>query len=416
MRETRLFAWVMGAALASWVAAAPARGAFVGEVEPTASVGATSNAQALSTGEASAFSTVTALGRVRVESQRATLSVGNRVGFTHYFVGTQDALSDELLATSTIEIARPLVLSLHAGAALSRTSNVTTTSAPGQAALPGSRLYLASSAGEELAYSVTDRLRLSQQFNVARVDYPSSSAGAAIGRPSTALTAGVHAEDAWARDTISLDASGTDLLAEAGVDPLGMMVPAGTTRFATGMAGWRRELSLNWGAQLQGGAAWLQQPSGQAVWLPAVIAAVGYRHLPWFATLTLQHAPTANLFLGVATINDQALLNLTLPLDRGELVVLSGFTSYARARVALAATGTAAPYDYDQAAVGSTLSVRFRTLPLFGSLTYSLIDQRGTTATSGEALDIIRHTLMLNVTAIFQWGPAAATQVAGGLT
>lgn len=403
------------AAIVSWVAAATASAAIVGEVSPTTAIGATSNAQALSNGSASGFSTFSALARLRADSPRATGSIGYRLGYTHYFVGTQDTLSNELLATSALELARPLTLSLNAGAILSRTSNAGITSnLAGQAALPGSRLYFGTSAGEQLAYAPTQALRLSEQLSVSRVDYPSSSQAGATGRPSTALTGGLRAEYTWTRNTLSLETTGTDLYAEAGTDPLGMLVPAGRTRFAEGLVGLRRELSLTMSAQLQAGAAWLQEPAGRAVWLPAAIATVAYRQLLWYATLSLQHAPITNLFLGVATINDQASLNLTLPLDPGELVVVAGFASYAHARVALAANTMAAPYDYDQILVGSMLSVRFRQRPVFGSLMYSLIDQRGTSSTAGQGLDVIRHTLMLNVTAFFQWGPGTPPLLGGG--
>ena len=158
----------------------------------------------------------------------------------------------------------------------------------------------------------------------------------------------------------------------------------------------------------------MRPPSGRVLTLPAGGATLGYRHLPWYATLTAQHAVVPNLFLGVATINDQVSSSLTLPLEPGQRYVLSGFASYGRARAADMSDPVLGAYSYNLLTVGSTLSVRFRDLPLYGSATYSLINQQGTTAMGGQ-LDVVRHTLMLNVTAAFSWGPGTPPPGGGTL-
>jgi hypothetical protein len=404
-------------AVAASFAAGAANAAVSYELSPAASLGATSNAQAISSGSASAFSTVGVMARVRGETPRSTESFGYRLGYTHYFVeGAQDSVGNEFIAQSAFAITQALSLSLNAAATLSRTSNVGTTNVPGQATLPGSRLYLTSTATEVLAYAVTQRFHLAQGFSVGRNDYLGSSANVSAGaRPATTLGADLRGDYNWTLDTLSLDVGGGYLTAAAGTDPAGMPIPRTDSYLLQATAGWRRELSLAWWASLQLGMAGLRGPSGQFSWMPAVVATAEYRHVPWYATLVASHGPAVNLYLGVATVNDQVSLRLTLPLDRGEQVVLSGAAAYTRGRAAETSDAVAGAYDYDQISASSILSVRYRNRPFFGSLMYSVMDQRGTSSMTGQGLDVIRHTLMLNFTAAFSWGPGTPPLLGGGL-
>src|SRR5437764_5948390 len=158
MPVTRRVMAVVGA-VASWATAAPANAVVSYELSPATSLGATSNAQGISSGSPSVLSTVGVLGRVRGEGPRSTESFGYRLGYTHYFAeGAQDSVGNEFIAQAAFTITPELSVSLNAGATLSRTSNVSTTNVDGQATLPGSRLYLTSAATEVLTYAATQRL------------------------------------------------------------------------------------------------------------------------------------------------------------------------------------------------------------------------------------------------------------------
>lgn len=406
--STRTFvpAMVVLAAVVCFAAPQRARAALIYELSPSASLGVTSNFQAASSGSASAFSTLSTSARLRSEWPRARHLLAARIGFTHYFVeGARDTLSGGLTGSSSFDVTPDLALSLGANAMISRSATLDSAALAGQAALPGSRLYVATSAGQELTYLATTRLRLAQGLGVSRVEYLTSSLQSdPTARASTAVSAHVGASYGWTRDSASFGLRGTQQFTEAGIDPFNNFVPAGRTLFGQALLGWRREFSTLWAAEIQGGVGVMRPPSGRVLTLPTAIVSVNYRHLPWYATLTALHGAVPNLFLGVATINDQATLSLTLPLEPGERYVVSGFASYGRARAADTTDPVAGAYSYNLLTVGSTLSVRFRDLPIYGSATYTLISQQGTSATGG-ALDVVRHTVMLNVTAAFTWGP-----------
>jgi hypothetical protein len=398
-------------AVAPW-SVRPAQAEVVYELAPATLMGATSTSQALGNGEVSLFSSVSGLARVLREGPRVRFNLSYRFLYTHYFDTSRDTLGNELLATSAFDITGALTLSLAAGALASRTSVVDASTVAGQAAVPGSRLFVASSARQDLIYQATTRLRFLQGMGVNRVDYLSSSLDAGpTGQESTALSAQLRSDYAWTRDGLFIDTRGTDLIAGDRMTPAGMLVPGGHTLLGQAMAGWRRDISQAWSTELQGGGAFLFRPTGDVVSAPVGSAALDYRRLPWYSTLAVQRMPVLNYFLGVATINDQASLRLTVPLNRSEFAVLSGFAVYTRARPA---DPISAAYNYDQGAIGGTFSYRVKELPFTGSLTYTLIDQQGTTST-GEPLDLIRHTFFLNLTAAFQWGPRTPPAFAGGL-
>lgn len=399
-------------AVAPWSVPRPAQAELVYELAPATLLGATSTSQGLSNGVVSFFSSVSGLARLLRDGPRVRVSLSYRFLYTHYFENARDTLGNELIAMSAFDLTSALTLSLSAGALASRTSQVDAANLAGQAAVPGSRLFLASSARQDLLYQATTRLRFLQGLGVNRVDYLTSSLEPSpTGNSSTGLQAQLRGDYAWTRDGVFLDARGTDLIAGDRMTPAGMLVPGGHTLLGQGMAGWRRDLSQAWSAELQGGAGFLLRPTGGVVSAPLGAATLDYRRLPWYSTLMVQRMPVLNYFIGVATINDQASLRLTIPLNRSEFAVLSGFAIYTRARPADAIS---AAYNYDQAAVGGTLSYRFRELPFSGSLTYTMIDQQGTTST-GEPLDLIRHTFFLNLTANLQWGPRTPPAFSGGL-
>jgi hypothetical protein len=402
----------LGAA-APWSVPRPVQAEVVYELAPSTFLGATSTSQALSNGEASVFSSASGLARVLRDGPRARFNLGYRFLYTHFFQTGRDTFGNELVATSQFDLTGALMLSLAGNVLATRTSQVDAANLAGQAALPGSRFFVASSARQDLIYQATTRLRFQQGLGVNRVDWLSSSLepipDTLTATSSTALHAQLRSDYSWARDNVFIETRGTDLIAGDRMTPAGMLVPGGHTLIGQAMAGWRRELSLAWSAELQGGVGVLSRPVGEMVRAPLGIATLDYRRLPWYSTLTVQRMTVLNYFIGVATINDQAALRLTVPLNRSEFTVLSGFAVYTRARPA---DPISAAYNYDQAAVGGTISHRIKNMPFAGSFTYTLIDQRGTTS-SGQPLDLVRHTFFLNLTANFQFGPRAPPAFGG---
>ncbi len=176
--------------------------------------------------------------------------------------------------------------------------------------------------------------------------------------------------------------------------------------FLVVLAGWRREINPLWSTELRGGLTTLIRSSASTVYVPTGSAQVGYKRLTWNATLTASQEPLPNLFSGQATINDSVLVHLTLPLGRTEQWVLTGAGGYVYARVA-DVDGTLR-HTYDQRTVLSLLSYRFLNAPLFLSLSYSFVDQRG------GASDLQRHVVMLNLTGLFMWGPGTPPVFGGG--
>jgi hypothetical protein len=416
-RRSLRAALALSAVFAAGAVSSRARAAVIYQLTPTTSVGATSNAQALASGSASTFSGLYLTAQARLDQPRHRHSLSTGLTYTHYFAtGTRDTVGTSLTATSAFDITGALGLSLGAGATVSRTSSVATATAPGQAALPGSRLYVASSATEGLGYQATQRLRLGQSFGVNRVDYLTDSLQSSPGgRPSTGLSAGLNSSYSWTNDGVSLDVTGTDLIAGPGTDPLGNPIQGGHTLLGQATAGWHHDYSLVWSSELRGGMAWMMPPSGKVTPLPAGMASLDYRRFPWFGGVSVSHAPVANLFLGVATVNDSLLFRLSVPLDRGEMVVLAGTASYSRGRAADQSDPIAGVYNYNQLAAGGVLSVRFRERPLFGSVSYTLMDQQGTSPMSGQSLNVVRHTVLLNLTASFMFGPGTPPLTGGGV-
>jgi hypothetical protein len=385
------------------------------ELSPTASAGITSNAQANSTGTADEVAGLSLVARLRYRGQRATHTLAYRLGLTHYFQGRgTDTLSNELLGSSAIDLSPELALHLAAGAVVSRTSQVGTLAlvAP-QASPTGSSLFLGTNAGEELVYQAAARSwRLAQLASVSRVDYLASTQPNL--RPSTAVTGGARADWIPSLNSFSFEARVSDLLIGSTTgDATNPPLPAAQVWIGEALVGWRRELSLAWTAELQGGAAYLGNASGPSKIVPAGAATLAYRQVPWYATLAASRVPVPNVFAALATINDQIFLSLALPLRRDELVVVSGFAGLLYARTVDAQGDLIRAYD--QRSAGARAAVRFGQLPVVGSMDYTFVDQNaGPGVGAGPILDLVRHTQMINVTGYLQWGPGTPPLLEAG--
>lgn len=381
---------------------------------PTATVGVTTNATAVVNGARDEFSIIGATGRLQHRAARSTHSLSYRLGYTKYFQGNgTDTLTNELLGQSSFDLARALELRLNAGAVLSRTSQAGTLGllVP-QASATGSAMFLATTAGEEMAYAPTARWRFSESFTYSRVNYlfvdPAPNR-----RPSTSLTGGGRVDWLHALDTYSLDARVTDFITtDIAATATTPELNGGHMLLAQALLGWRRELSLAWSAELQGGAAFLSNGPNPDLYVPAGIATVGFRRLTWFVTLQASQLPVVNLFQAFASVNDQASLRLTLPLDTRELTIVSaiGGVIYARAADAQGNLSRA----YDQQTGGVRVSGRHPRLPLSAALEYLFIHQNGGPGVGIPVQDLIRHTFMLHLTAAFSWGPGTPPLLEGG--
>jgi hypothetical protein len=303
-------------------------------------------------------------------------------------------------------------LQLGAGASLSRTSRidlVALATGGSQASATGSSLYLATSAHQGLSFQPSARWRFSEVAAVNRIDYLSTTN--LVLRPATSISGGLRIDLINRRNTFSLDVRAIDLIADAApATATTPAVPRTHSLLLQPLVGWRRELSLEWTAQLQLGAAMLFDQDRPDVVVPAGIATVDYRRQFWFATLTAARQPVANMFTALATINDQVVLNLTLPLDRGEFVAVGGFAGLVRAQVVDMAGELV--HAYDQRTVGARVGKRFKNLPLIAALEYSFIDQVGS---SVGFVSLRRHMAMFHLAGTYQFGPGTPPILGGGL-
>ena len=371
--------------------ASRARGETVYDLVPSLTVGWTDNPRLIEMPQSDYFGILATIARVRYTGARWTHAPSYRIAWTYYVQGNGiDDLTNSLADLSTARLSPSLELNLGASATLSRLSRVDLgTPAAGlpQAVAGGNSLYLNLGAMEELVYTPSALWRYTETVNVARVHYFED------GSPPNGflINARGRGEYLTVRDTLFLEltALGTFSSTRTGMAQL--------------LAGWRRDLSLTWWSQLQAGALLIVPDEGSAVVGPAGGGAVGYRRLTWHASLTVLRTPAPNLFLGQATITNQAVLQLTLPLLQNELLVITGSAGYTYAHPGSNQMERA----YDQRMAAGALTARFGKLPVYGSLQYSYIDQDGNPASVLMFPSLTRHVLMLNVGATLTFGPGA---------
>ena len=405
------------AALLAALGPAPARAETTFAVIPRLAVGATNNATGTSVAGLRAwdgFTTLSANAQLRHEGARSTEGLGYRILYTRFFTqSAADTLTNELSWVSQLHLTATLQLSLDADAALSSTSQVVATADLGtvmpQAVVGGSSQFFRTGAGEGLVYQPKPTFTLRQTLRFTRVDFFDNP-----GAPTTSALAGIVGAD-WLRglNTISVEgqATGSSTTATATAAPPGILT--GEFLFAGVDGGWRREISPVWSAALQAGAAILLRQGASSAFVPIGLASLDYRRLPWFATLTLSQQAATNVFVGGVTINDQALVHLTLPLDKRELALVTGYGGYTHAR-ALSALGdvTAA---FDQWAAAVSFTAQHPRLPIWTSVEYLLVDQVGLSTAAGPAPDLLRHTVLVSIGGTFMWGPGTPPLLHGGV-
>jgi len=389
---------LLAATAAAWLASTSARAEVVYDLAPSAGVGITNNARLTSTPLADEFSLLTATAQVRYLGARANHTLGYRLGWTHYFEGNGlDNLSNELSVLSALMPAANMELHLGGSAILSRVSRLAITNpsagttagaapAPApEAQVAGTNLFIGVTATEEVIYRPNARWQLLESGNVTRITYLDSPAPP----DSLLITLRGRAERIAALDTYSLESSTSATFV------------AGNSLISQLMAGWRREISVMWSSELQAGVMGIFRENVSPTIGPAALGSLGYRRIFWYANLTVSRLPTANLFLGTPTINNQAVLRLTLPLTRDETAVISGMAGYTFANP----SNDQFTRAYDQRVAQLTVGTRFGRLPLYGTLDYSLLSQHGNPTAATHVPDLFRQVLMLNIRASFTFGP-----------
>jgi hypothetical protein len=388
----------------------PAQAGVVYELQPTVAVGVTDNATNTAPPNprlSDEFGTVAGTARARLRKVHADHSLGYRLSETSYLHGRgATILSQELAWLSDFTPSVALDLRLGLSASYSRTSNpvgLDVNGAPQSAQLGLDTALLSSTATEELRYQASLRTRLLEGLRASGVRYLlPSAAGNPAAQPqitsSYAFGGLLRGERDFGRNVLSLQLEASDT--RTAVSGPGTLPDQAL--FVQALAGWRRDLSLTWFAELQAGALEVFDFHGTNIVEPAGAAALSYRRIEWFASLTASQAATSNLFIGAVTISDQVSARLALPLSRSQRTYLLGYGGYTYARFA-DREGTRRAYELR--AAGASFTARGQRLPIWASLEYTISSQLGTEGVNGAVPDIRRQVVMLTVGGAFVLGP-----------
>jgi hypothetical protein len=271
--------------------------------------------------------------------------------------------------------------------------------------MAGSLVYLAATAHQALVVRPDAKDTVEETLTVAHLRYLEASMnGMSRALPTTTgLTLGVAGSRMAGRETYLLEADGTDMYTQVNttlpVDP----TSEGHTILARALAGWKHDLSPTWSTILQAGPSVMVRLDGSGVIAPAAIATLTYSRLPWTAVLTASQTPTANPYLGQASISDQVLAHAAVPLTRSELIYFGGYGGYVYARVANGTTQL--DRAYDQFTGGLTLTARLSKMPFAAAATYSVISQRGSNLPGSSVPDYGRQYVLLTIRGDLNWGP-----------
>ena len=380
-----------------------ARADYVLEGLPSASVGYTDNARLVPPSMnpvSDEFGVIAGTARAHLRQGNADHSLGLRMSDTFYFHGRGPmALSMELAWLSELRLSAPTQMRLGASLAYGQSSTPTGVDVAGGATAQSglTSRYVSLGATEELVHQVGKRSRVLQSFRFAGMHYLRSFLDFTT---SVVVGANARAEREFGQNLLSVEADVAD-----NITP-GVVGASDQLLLAQALAGWRRDLGLAWWVQLKAGALGILDFHGTQVLEPAALAEVTYRRIYWFATLSGAQTATANLFIGAATISDQAALRLALPLARSERFFLVGYGGYTYARL-FDDTGTHRAYELRTA--GASFTARGERLPIWASLEYTYSRQFGNGNDLSTAIridDLERQTVMLTVGGAFVHGAA----------
>jgi hypothetical protein len=225
------------------------------------------------------------------------------------------------------------------------------------------------------------------------------------------MTLGLGGSRPAGRETYMLDATIADQFVEGGTTDR----PFGDGHVFIGrvLAGWRHELSVVWSTALQAGPSIIFNLNGDGVIAPAAIATLNYTRLPWIASLTATQTPAPNLYLGAATLSDQIMARVVVPLTKNERLYFGGNGGYLYARVADGNQHTTRAYD--QFIGAASLAMRFPGMRIAAAATYTVISQRGSNVPGYGVLDFGRQSVLLSVWSDLSWGPGTPPLFGGPL-
>lgn len=403
----------------------PARADVIVELGPTVTVGWTDNASATSPNippNADGFGTASGAVRGRYIGKNTEQSLGYRLSYTKYLHQyAPDAVTQEFSWVSTYALAPRWDLTAGASGGRSKTTAfvLQDESAAKQLAVAGANLdYLSFSVNEGLTYRPNARRRYVQSITASQLRYLSAEVplNTAMGRPTavppntTYVNATARAEWERARDLYIADFSVND--SYVNLPPA--QAPLGRHRIMIqALGGYRRDFSLMWSADIALGGVMVLTTDLAGIIAPAGLANVSYRRLTWFATLTASQSAAPNIFIGAATLNDQVMARVSLPLTRSEAFVVSGNAGYTYARFASAQVHSKA---YDLYSTGVSVYWHPERAPIWTALDYSYTNQNG--SSSGQ-MGIIpsreRQAVMLTVGGSFVFGKGTPPIFRGAL-
>jgi hypothetical protein len=393
---------------------APARAEVIYTMLPSLSVGWTDNAASSPTNPQSDEFLTAGVGAT-ARYTRATSSYGLTylLAYTRFFQGHgPDTLTNSLALSSAFALSGTLDLGFTAGAGLTRANSFVSdlTTVMPMAVAGQSTEVLTASVGQSLSYRPTARRTYTETLAAAQLHY----IDAPMPLPTTTTLSGeIRGAQATGLDNYYLDLAVFDTFTPTDPALQQDAFARGHTLFARLFAGWGRELSPSWSAHVEGGPIAVFKVTGPAIVAPGGALAADYRRRPWFGTASISQQPAANLYIGQATINDQVMARLALPVNRNETVFVAAFGSYIFARVATAQGDLGRAFD--QRNGGVEIAARPLQLPLAVSLQYTIVDQHGGHPAGSIAVpDLLRQSVMLTVGGVLAWGPGTPPLFGGG--
>jgi hypothetical protein len=432
----------LGILLAGTAIEARALADVVYELAPTVGGGATSNvytydynynnpadpAAASRQRFDASFTTVGGTMRLRHKGNRFETGLGIRAIYTQYLVaGAPNMFSGNLAWDSAWKLDALWTLRLLADATFTRTNgndfgDPATIIPHGQLAAPVSVYYLTADAAEDVSYEPSPRRGYGENFSVSQLRYfqnaqdvQNTQGGMFVPLPTTDVFAlALRANRMMARENYTLQAALGDAYTET--DPAVGVVSEipGHNFYGRALLGWGHEYSPYWSTLLQAGPAVMFRVDGTgAVVAPAGTAAVNYRRVPWYASLSAIQTPAPDLYLGGAILTDQVMARVALPLSKSELFFIGGYGGYTYARMANRMGDL--QRNYDQFMGGVSLYGRMRKFPLTGGITYVAISQRGNASPTMSAPDLAMQTVFVSLSSNFAWGPGTPPLFGGPL-
>lgn len=404
------------------LAAAGARADVTYHLEPLVGAGVTDNARITVAGDQRVTDSYTIAGgnvRLMYKPARMNLTAAYQAAYMQYLrEGALSTFTNVLGLRAAFDLSARWTLGFGVNGTLTRASGlnpIDPTVVTPQGAVAGSTLYLGTGASQELAYQPTSREGYTETLSVTQLRYLESVRdGMPLNLPTTTFVGfGLIGFREMGLNRFSLELSGGDSFRET---PAG--VPSnpnvdGHTLIGRLMAGWRRELSPVWATSLQAGPAVIVRLDGSGVMAPAFVGSLDYRRLPWYASLIALQSPAPNLFLGTATISDQVIARLALPLTQSERLFVGGYGGYVYARIA--DDQQALVRVYDQIFGGLTLTGRIPKVPLVVALNYLVLSQRGNATTTTPVPDLARQEVFVTLRGEFAWGPGTPPMFGGPL-